>query len=87
VPPYFLGCHTPVNVLNSPNYVVTGGAIAYTKNFTSITNVQATLQQNGVGVVTLRVDKTNPLAPTITGYNSSQIATSGATADITLQGY
>ena len=70
-----------------PNYVVTGGAIAYTKNFTSITNVQATLQQNGVGVVTLRVDKTNPLAPTITGYNSSQIATSGATADITLQGY
>lgn len=70
-----------------PNYTVTGGAIAYTKNFTSITNVQATLQQNGVGVVTLRVDKTNPLAPTITGYNSSQIATSGAKADITLQGY
>lgn len=70
-----------------PNYVMTGGTIAYTKNFTSIQAIQATLQQNGLGVVTLRIDKTVPLAPTITGYNSSQIATSGALADITLQGY
>lgn len=69
------------------NHVVNGGAIPYTRNFTAITNVQATLQQNSLGVVTIRVDKSVPLAPTITGYNSSQIATSGALADIVLQGY
>jgi hypothetical protein len=70
-----------------PNHIVTGGAIPYTKNFTSIKAVQATLQQNALGVVTLRVDKTVPLAPTLTGYNSANAATSGAKADITLQGY
>jgi hypothetical protein len=69
------------------NFVVNGGAIPYTRNFTAITNVQATMQQNTLGVVTIRVDKSVPLAPTITGYNSSQIATSGALADIVLQGY
>lgn len=74
-----------VEVVN--NHVVNGGAIPYSRNFTAITNVQATLQQNGLGVVTIRVDKSVPLAPTITGYNSSQIATSGALADIVLQGY
>jgi hypothetical protein len=74
-----------VEVVN--NHLVNGGAIPYTRNFTAITNVQATLQQNGLGVVTIRVDKSVPLAPTITGYNSSQIATSGALADIVLQGY
>jgi hypothetical protein len=45
------------------------------------------MQQNLLGVVTIRVDKSVPLAPTITGYNSSQVATSGALADIVLQGY
>ena len=70
-----------------PNHIVTGGVIPYTKNFTSIKAVQATLQQNLLGVVTLRVDKTVPLAPTLTGYNSADTATSGAKADITLQGY
>jgi hypothetical protein len=74
-----------VEVVN--NHVVTGGVIPYTKNFTAITNVQATMQQNTLGVITIRVDKSVPLAPTITGYNSSQIATSGALADIVLQGY
>ena len=74
-----------IEVVN--NHVVTGGAIPYTRNFTAITNVQATMQQNTLGVVTIRVDKSVPLAPTITGYNSSQIATSGALADIVLQGY
>ena len=74
-----------VEVVN--NHVVNGGAIPYTRNFTAITNVQATMQQNTLGVVTIRVDKSVPLAPTITGYNSSQIATSGALADIVLQGY
>lgn len=70
-----------------PNHIVNGGAIPYTKNFTSIKAVQATLQQNALGVVTLRVDKTVPLSPTLTGYNSANVATSGAKADITLQGY
>lgn len=70
-----------------PNYTVTGGAITYTKNFTSIKAVLATLQTNALGVVTLETNKTAPLAPTITGYNSSHVATSGAKADITLQGY
>ena len=74
-----------IEVVN--NHVVNGGAIPYTRNFTSITNVQATMQQNTLGVITIRVDKSVPLAPTITGYNSSQIATSGALADIVLQGY
>ena len=74
-----------VEVVN--NHVVNGGAIPYTRNFTAITNIQATMQQNTLGVVTIRVDKSVPLAPTITGYNSSQIATSGALADIVLQGY
>jgi hypothetical protein len=74
-----------VEVVN--NHLVNGGAIPYTRNFTAITNVQATLQQNALGVVTIRVDKSVSLAPTITGYNSSQIATSGALADIVLQGY
>ena len=74
-----------IEVVN--NHIVTGGAIPYTRNFTSIKNIQATLQQNALGVVTVTVDKSVPLAPTITGYNSSQIATSGAKADIVLQGY
>jgi len=74
-----------VEVVN--NHVVNGGAIPYFRNFTAITNVQATLQQNALGVVTIRVDKSVPLAPTITGYNSAQVATTGALADIVLQGY
>lgn len=70
-----------------PNHIVTGGVIPYSKNFTSIKAIQATLQQNALGVITVRVDKTSPLAPTLTGYNLSNIATSGAKADITIQGY
>lgn len=69
------------------NVTVTGGAITYTKAFTSIQAVLATLQTNVLGVVTLETNKTNPLAPTITGYNSAHTAVSGAKADITLQGY
>ena len=69
------------------NQVVTGGAIAYTKTFTSIKAVLVTLQKNALGVVTVETDKTIPLAPTVTGYNSSHVATSGALADITIQGY
>lgn len=69
------------------NITVSGGVIPYTKSFTSIQAVLATLQVNALGVVTVETNKTNPLAPTITGYNSSHVATSGAKADVTLQGY
>ena len=77
----------PVITETLNNYTVTGGVISYTKSFTSIQAVLATLQANALGVVTLETDKTNPLAPTITGYNNSHVAVSGAKADITLQGY
>ena len=69
------------------NYTVNGTAIAYTKSFTNITAVLATLQTNALGVVSLETDKSVPLSPKITGYNSSHVATVGAKADITLQGY
>ena len=69
------------------NRVVNGGAIAYTKNFTAINAILVTLQTNSLGVVTIETNKTVPLIPTVTGYNSSHVATSGALADITLQGY
>jgi len=64
-----------------------GTAIPYTKNFTAIQVVNATLQTNGSGAVTVEVDKTSPLAPKIKAYNSSHVAVSGAKADIFLQGY
>lgn len=64
-----------------------GTAIPYTKPFTSIKNVQATLQANGSGAITVEIDKTVPLAPTIKAYDASHAAVSGATADITLKGY
>ncbi|SCX94459.1 hypothetical protein SAMN05216420_101407 [Nitrosospira sp. Nl5] len=64
-----------------------GTAIPYTKDFTSIKTVNAQLQANGSGAVTVEIDKTSPLAPTIKAYNASHIAVSGATADLFIQGY
>lgn len=64
-----------------------GTAIPYTKNFTAIRTVQATLQANGTGAETVWVDKSNPLAPKIFAFNAAHVAVSGATADITLKGY
>lgn len=64
-----------------------GTTIPFSSNFTSIRNVQATLQSNTSGAVTVDVDKSNPLAPVIKAYNTSHTAVSGATADITLKGY
>jgi len=65
----------------------TGTAIPYTKAFTSITNIQATLQAGTSGAVSLEIDKTNPLAPSIKAYDSSHSAVSGAAVDIRLKGY
>lgn len=67
--------------------VASGTVVPYLKRFTSIKTVQATLQANTSGAETLRIDKTNPLAPVIRVYNAANTAVSGATADITLKGY
>jgi hypothetical protein len=64
-----------------------GTAIPYTKNFTSIKVVSATMQTNGSGARTVEIDKSSPLAPTIKAYDSAHVAVSGATADIILEGY
>jgi hypothetical protein len=64
-----------------------GTTIPYTKNFTAIKTVQATLQANGSGAETIEVDKVSPLAPSIKAYNSAHTAVSGSTADITIRGY
>lgn len=64
-----------------------GTAIPYTKSFASIKTIQATLQANGSGAVTVEVDKSVPLAPVIRAYNSAHVAVSGSTADISIQGY
>lgn len=64
-----------------------GTDIPYTKGFTSIKTIQATLQANGSGATTVETTKTNPLVPVIRAYNAAHTAVSGATADITLKGY
>jgi len=64
-----------------------GTTIPYTRPFTSIKTVQATLQANGSGAETVEISKATPLAPVIRAYNSSHVAVSGATADIVLRGY
>jgi hypothetical protein len=65
----------------------TGTAVPYTKAFANIKVVQAQLQTNGSGAVTVEIDKTVPLAPVIRAFNSSHVAVSGATVDILIQGY
>ncbi|CAA2105990.1 phage tail protein [Variovorax paradoxus] len=64
-----------------------GTVIPYNELFSVIKNIQATLQVNGSGAVTIRIDKTNPMAPVIWAYNAAGAAVAGATADITLKGY
>jgi len=64
-----------------------GTVIPYDEPFSVIKNIQATLQVNGSGAVTIRIDKTNPMAPVIWAYNAAGAAVAGATADITLKGY
>lgn len=64
-----------------------GTAIPYGFNFASIKNVQATLQANGSGAVTVEIDKTIPMTPVIRAFNSAHVAVSGAKADITIKGY
>lgn len=65
----------------------TGLVIPYTKNFTSISNVQITLQKGGSAAVTAESDKSIPLAPKVWAYNSAHVAVAGATVDVILKGY
>jgi hypothetical protein len=64
-----------------------GMAFPYTKAFTNIKNVHATLQTNGRGAVTVDVDKSDPLHPVIWAYNAAHVPVSGATVDVRLSGY
>lgn len=64
-----------------------GTTIPYTKPFTSIKSIQATLQVNGSGARTVEINKSAPLAPVIRALNFAGTAVSGATADITIRGY
>jgi hypothetical protein len=64
-----------------------GTIIPYTKDFTSIKNIQATLQANGSGAVTVEIDKSVPLAPFAICYNAAHTAVAGASVDFSLKGY
>lgn len=64
-----------------------GTAIPYTKNFTSIKTVTATLQANESSAVTVETDKTVNLTPVAKVYNSAHTAVSGATVDFIIKGY
>jgi hypothetical protein len=61
--------------------------IPYAKKFVSIKAVNATLQANSSGAESVEIDKSNPLSPKISAYNSSHVAVAGAKADIIIQGY
>lgn len=61
--------------------------IPYLTTFTNIKTVQATLQANVSGAITVEINKTVPLSPTILAYNNSHTPVNGASADITIQGY
>lgn len=64
-----------------------GTLIPYTEHFTKIAAIQVTVQSNGSGAVGAQVDKTNNLAPVVKLLNSAGVPVSGATADITIEGY
>lgn len=64
-----------------------GTIVPFTKDFTVIKTVTATLQANASGAETIEVDKTNNLAPVLKAYDALHTAVSGATADIIVKGY
>lgn len=74
------------NISNLP-LAIGGTAIPYTKAFTVIKGIQATLQAGVSGAVNILTTKTNNLAPVATAVNSSVVAVAGATGDFTLKGY
>jgi len=76
-----------VETVSDLTIAATPTAIPYTSAFTVISVVNATLQANASAAVTVEVDKTTNLAPTIKAYNVAHTAVAGAKADIILQGY
>lgn len=76
-----------VEVLADVPISALGTVIPYTKPFTSIKAITAQLQANASNAETIETDKTLPLAPKIRAFNAAHVAVSGATADLTLQGY
>lgn len=64
-----------------------GTVIPYTKPFTSLKSIQATLQANASGAETIEINKASPLAPSAKAYTSAHTAVAGASADFTLKGY
>ena len=64
-----------------------GTVLPYTKPFTVIKGIQATLQSGNSGAVNILTNKTNPLAPVVTAVNTSLVAVAGASGDFTLKGY
>lgn len=64
-----------------------GTALPYTKPFTVIKSIQATLQSGLSGAVNIVTNKTNPITPVATAVNSSLVAVAGASGDFTLKGY
>jgi hypothetical protein len=68
--------------------ISSGGTVpAYVSDFTYIATVTATLQANGSGAVTVEVDKTTNLSPSIKCYDVGHVAVSGANVDLTIKGY
>jgi hypothetical protein len=74
-------------VLADVPIAASGTVIPFIKPFTKIKAIQVTVQANASGAVGEQVDKTNNLAPVIKLLNSAGTPVSGATADITLEGY
>ena len=75
-----------VESINNVPISAGGTTIAYTKVFSAIYNIQATLQANATGGITVEIDKSNPLAPVARVFNASHTAISGATVDFILKG-
>ena len=73
--------------INNLSLAVGGTVLPYTKPFTVIKSIQATLQSGLSGAVNIVTNKTNPAAPVATAVNSSLVAVAGASGDFTLKGY
>lgn len=76
-----------VEYIDDVSIDASGTVVPYLSGFTVIKTVTATLQANASGAETVEVDKSSNLHPVIKAYNSSHLAVSGATADITIKGY
>jgi hypothetical protein len=79
--PDFIEAVEDIVVSNTPT------PIAYSQSFHMIKAISATLQTNNSGAVTVEIDKTTNLAPTLLAFNSSHVPVSGAKVDVLIKGY